>query len=316
MNRKYQEAVDYDKDNYIQYENIDVDDSEQKELEEKQAECCVAYIDILGFKDMIDNNSHLPVFALRFIKRFINNYYHSNNEHNNEVDADEFLPKATMFSDSIVISQPIAEVNYLLFINLIAQLQYGLFTKGILIRGGISCGKLYHDENYLFGKGLIKAYLFESSYADYPRIVIDYNLIEEIHKLVNERLNQSWKERISVDSKQHDFNGLDNDEGDYSCYVRKDFDDEMYIDYFSKIIEQGFINFDVFGCKAELKNLINEPEFINAKNIIETGLKTKTHQVLTKYEWLRKLYNSSIQDAFIKRNIQDEKKTLNSLLIL
>lgn len=316
MNRRYQEADDfYDEDTFIHYENIGVEDSEQKELEEKQTECCVAYIDILGFKDMIDNDSHLPVFALRFIKRFISIYYHSNNEHNNEVEADEFLPKATMFSDSIVISQPMSEVDYPLFIELIAQLQYGLFTKGILIRGGISCGKLYHDENYLFGKGLIKAYLFESTYADYPRILIDINLIEEIHKMVEKRFDQSWKEYIRIDGERHYFNGLDNDEGDYSYYVRKDFDDKMYINYFAKIIEQGFTNFDVFGCKAELKNLINEPEFINAKNIIETGLKTKTHRVLTKYEWLRKLYNSSIQDAFIKRKIQDAKRTLNSLLI-
>lgn len=141
-----------------------------------------------------------------------------------------------MFSDSIVISQPIAEVDYPLFIELIAQLQYGLFTKGILIRGGISCGKLYHDEYYLFGKELIKAYLFESTYADYPRILIDTNLIEEIHKIVDKRFDQSWKEYISIDGERHYFNGLDNDEGDYSCYVRKDFDNEMILTIFQKLL--------------------------------------------------------------------------------
>lgn len=323
MNRKNQIADDfydpddfYDGDTFIHYEKIDVDDREQKKLVEKQTDCCVAYIDILGFKNMIDNDSHLPVFALRFIKRFINLFYNSNNYHyKKNKKNDDFLPKATMFSDSIVISQPIADLDYPLFIELIAQLQYGLFTKGILIRGGISCGKLYHDRNYLFGKGLIKAYLFESTFADYPRILIDTNLIEEIHKIVDKRFDQSWKEYISIDGERYYFNGLDNDDGDYSCYVRKDFDNEMYINYFSKVIEHGFVTFDMFRSKSELENLISEPEFINAKHIIETGLKTKNHRVLTKYEWLRKLYNSSMRDAFIKRRIQNAKKTLNSLLI-
>lgn len=321
MSVQYKNQDDiFDIDTYIDYENININDSEQKELEEKQVECCVAYIDILGFKEMIANTSHLPVFALRFIKKFIDLFCHSVNEHyinieTNEEIYDENLPKATMFSDSIVISQPITELDYPLFIELIAQLQYGLFSKGILVRGGISYGKLYHDENYLFGEGLIKSYLFESKYADYPRILVDTALIEEIHKIVDKRFEQSWIKYILVDGERHYLKGMDNDDGDYSCYISKDFDDQMYINYFSKIIEQGFMSFDANRSKSELKNLLNEPEFINAKNLIDTGLKTTDHHILTKYEWLRKLYNRSMRDAFIKRKIENAKKTLNSLLI-
>lgn len=323
MNRKYKNPDDvFADDTFIHYEDIDVDDDEQKQLEEKQEDCCVAYIDILGFKDMIATESHLPVFALRFIKRFINVFYRSINENYNNDDEDNEiddvdLPKATMFSDSIVISQPMTEVDYPLFIDLIAQLQYGLFSKGILIRGGISCGKLYHDENYLFGKGLINAYIFESTYADYPRILVDTELIEEIHKIVDRRFEQSWNQSFLIGGKRYYMlgNGLDNDDGDYSYYVRKDFDNQMYINFFSKIIEQGFMSFDLDRNKSSLGNLITEPELINAKNIIETGLKTKNHRILAKYEWLRKLYNSSIRAAFIIRNLENAKKTLNSLLI-
>lgn len=326
MSNTYQDLDDiYLENTFIHYETINVNDDEQKELEEKQTDCCVAYIDILGFKDMISKDSHLPVFALRFIKRFISLFYHTNDEHylNDEPDddidekiRDGYLPRATMFSDSIVISQPIKYFDYPYFIDLIAQLQYGLFSKGILVRGGISCGKLYHDENYLFGKGLIKAYLFESTYADYPRILVDTDLIEEIHNIVDARFNQSWNDSILINGKRYYYNdGLENDEGDYSCYVNKDFDNLMFINYFSKIIEYGFADFDIDRSKSELENLINNPELTNAKNIIETGLKTKDHHILTKYEWLRKLYNSSMRNAFNTRRIGKAKKTLNGLLI-
>ena len=323
MDRKYQKPDDIydDEDTFIHYEDVEVNDREQKELEEKQTDCCVAYLDILGFKKMIDKDSHLPVFALRFIKRFIDLFCRSTNQYYENAKTrddiyDEFLPKATMFSDSIVISQPITELNYPLFIDLIAQLQYSLFTKGILIRGGISYGKLYHDENYLFGKGLIKAYLFESEYADYPRILVDNDLIEEIHRIVDARFEQSWNDYVIVDGERHYlYNGLDDDEGDYSCYVGKDFDDKMYINYFYKIIEYGFLSASIKGNETDLENLISEPEFINAKNIIETGLKTTDHRILTKYEWLRKLYNNSISTAFVKRGIKKANDALSKLLI-
>lgn len=323
MSAKYKDLDDdiYDIDTFIDYTNIDIDDSEQKELEKQQIDCCVAYIDILGFKDMINNDSHLPVFALRFIKKFIDIFCRSTNQNYIDYNTDDemddgSLPKATMFSDSIVISQPIVELDYPLFIDLIAQLQYGLFTKGILIRGGISRGKLYHDENYLFGKGLINAYLLESKHADYPRIVVDKNLIEEIHKIVYERFEQSWKDSMLIDGKRYYYNnGLDDDEGDYSTYVCSDFDNQIYINYFSKIIENGFMEFDGYRSKITLQNLINNSEIINAKNIIEIGLKTKDHRILTKYEWLRKLYNRSMRNAFMARGLEKAKKTLNALLI-
>lgn len=306
----------FDEDTFIDYTSINVDDSEQKELEEKQIDCCVAYIDILGFKEMVMQDSHLPVLALRFIKKFINIFYNSNNEKykNDDID-DDIIPKATMFSDSIVISQSINEVDFPLFIELIAELQYGLFVKGILIRGGISYGKLYHDENYLFGKGLINAYLFESKYADYPRILVDTDLINEIHKIDYQKFEQSWNDYIIIEGKSHYLKRVDNDEDDYSFYVNKDFDNHMFINYFFKIIEYGFMMFDSEKNLIELEKLRTEPELMNVKKIIETGLKTKDHRVLAKYEWLRKLYNSSIRCAFINRKIENAKNTLNSLLI-
>lgn len=312
--------TEIDDDTFIDYYDIEVDDDEQKELENKQIDCCVAYLDILGFKSMIDSDSHLPVFALRFIKKFIDVFYNSTSGKHGDVESideydDQGLPKATMFSDSIVISQPIKELDYPTFIDLVAQLQYGLFSKGILVRGGISYGKLYHDENYLFGKGLIKAYLLESNYADYPRILVDEDLINTVHKIVDERFEQSWKDYILTDGKRYYLGGRDSDDGDYSKYIRKDFDERMYINYFLKCIEYGFLSFDMDRDYSQLENIIKEDEIARVKEIVEVGLKMTDHRILAKYEWLRKLYNSSMREACMKRGIDGNKKILNSLLI-
>jgi hypothetical protein len=43
---------------------------------------------------------------------------------------------------------------------------------GLLIRGGITIGKLYHSNGVVFGEGMVDAYRLESSVAIYPRVVI------------------------------------------------------------------------------------------------------------------------------------------------
>lgn len=43
----------------------------------------------------------------------------------------------------------------------------------MLIRGGITIGKIIHNEEMVFGPGINRAYELESKYAIYPRIIFD-----------------------------------------------------------------------------------------------------------------------------------------------
>lgn len=120
-------------------------------------ECCIAFIDILGFKDMVNNNIEKVILALRYIKMFRDSFYkipsHMGNpertevmsEPDEEVDEQENLPKATMFSDSIVISKEVDEYfSFSDFVQFIAQLQFELLREGVLLKGGPPLGSIIH----------------------------------------------------------------------------------------------------------------------------------------------------------------------------
>ncbi len=55
-----------------------------------------------------------------------------------------------------------------------------MLEKKLPIRGGISFGHDYSDENMIFSHALVKAYNLESEKAIYPRIVIDQELIDTV----------------------------------------------------------------------------------------------------------------------------------------
>ena len=50
---------------------------------------------------------------------------------------------------------------------------------GLLLRGGVACGELYHQSNVVFGKALVEAVALERS-ADLPRVVISNTIVEKI----------------------------------------------------------------------------------------------------------------------------------------
>lgn len=82
------------------------------------------------------------------------------------------------FSDSIVLSRPFQLDALPLFIESIATWQRSLLLDGLICRGGVTFGKHFVKDRFLFSKGLIDAYHLESTQAKYPRIVVSKNLLE------------------------------------------------------------------------------------------------------------------------------------------
>lgn len=136
----------------------------------------VAFIDILGFSELVkhsESNNDLINYILEALHE-MDSMKRLKSEEDEEIGQCEIA----VFSDTIVLSYK-ADFLHLLTFSVI-YLQAILLTKGILVRGGISQGKLYHRDNIIFGPALIDAYLLESSSAKYPRVVIDGKLIERI----------------------------------------------------------------------------------------------------------------------------------------
>lgn len=82
------------------------------------------------------------------------------------------------FSDSIVFSKPYAVSDFESFVSTVAIWQRELLISGLLCRGGITFGKHFVDDKFLFSKAMIDAYHLESQQARYPRILISKDLLE------------------------------------------------------------------------------------------------------------------------------------------
>jgi hypothetical protein len=95
----------------------------------------------------------------------------------------------TAFSDSLCISAPTTPGNPGATLVhaagvcwLAAHASRELLRLGILIRGGITIGHLYHRGAFAIGRGLVTAYELEQR-ANFPRILVDPELAVAIEQL-------------------------------------------------------------------------------------------------------------------------------------
>jgi hypothetical protein len=134
----------------------------------KYEEKIVALIDILGFKDLVNDESKCEdigaILKLPYLMR-----------HDDMVKM--FKIKSVMMtsiSDSLVFSIGLKERGAM---NKIVKLlsvfmQTLLFQYQLLLRGGIAVGKLYHDGDVVYGPALVKVHELESEIAVFPRIIM------------------------------------------------------------------------------------------------------------------------------------------------
>jgi hypothetical protein len=164
----------------------------------KVKDYAICFVDILGYKNLLDElgeNEFLQIIENTFdkIEKDINFSIRTKRIHS------EYIPLPSVeyhiFSDNILffteidgLSQ-IEKENYLAYLmSFIAETQNNLLREGILLRGGLTVGKLYYKQGkYIYGSGLMRAYELESTVANYPRIIIDPEIIADF--LYNNILN-------------------------------------------------------------------------------------------------------------------------------
>lgn len=137
------------------------------------AEYYIASIDLLGAKDIIESDKddmHL---------NNIYNIFHSWARINK--DDNLFNPKdieIKFFSDNLVLAIR-ADIDKAAdnLLDTVAYMCFHFLKNGYKPRGGIVKGKLYIDDVFVWGKGLVKAYVLESKEAIYPRILVDDNVL-------------------------------------------------------------------------------------------------------------------------------------------
>lgn len=129
--------------------------------------CIVTFIDILGFRALVGSKSAEDVASI------LDTFRKSSGE------ADELLGlRVLSFSDSIIRVRPVTGISCLYYELLeLVHVQAELINKGILIRGGVTCGEVVASNDGVFGPGFVGAYELESEFAVYPRIVLSPHLL-------------------------------------------------------------------------------------------------------------------------------------------
>ena len=172
---------------------------QMKNQEVKYEERIVAFIDILGFKEIIKQSEKdsSKVELIYSVLEFLKNWETSEKWDLKLVEIEEDAQykgvenfdirgktNSTAFSDSILVSVKVDNNVNEMTSTLIANLAYigaVLLERGILIRGGLTIGNIFHNQKgTVFGQGLIEAFQLESHYAKYPRIILSDKLIRKL----------------------------------------------------------------------------------------------------------------------------------------
>ena len=105
----------------------------------------IVFIDILGFKDMINKSNNDNKKAEEILENL--KYIERIKKENDEIfELTSINRRVTIFSDSIIISYPLLHYGSGCFLSLVLDIIYisiELLDKGVYIRGGMTYGKLY-----------------------------------------------------------------------------------------------------------------------------------------------------------------------------
>lgn len=178
----------------------------------------IAFIDLLGFGSLVERSALEPDLAEKIFSALTSLQPKSIEEEayasiNHELCPPEEIENVrdmlkimtqnmksmhpvaiTYFSDSLVLSAKSDDViASQLILDLLAKLSIKLWSDhALLLRGGITEGKLIHTENGpLFGPAMNRAYFLESKLAKYPRILIDMPCLEKYRTVATFNLFES-----------------------------------------------------------------------------------------------------------------------------
>ncbi len=133
----------------------------------------VAFLDILGYSDMVKSDLEGPAGEEKYFQKLLDLHKETNG-----IKYENLEFTLIQFSDSIIISSPYNINTFHSFTKLIAEYQLKLLLNGILIRGGVTFGKHFFKDDFLFSSALIDAYSIESKLARYPRVIVSNDLFE------------------------------------------------------------------------------------------------------------------------------------------
>jgi hypothetical protein len=167
----------------------------------------VAFIDILGFSNEIKKNwNHKTNNPLNKILKLKSDFPIINIEDkiNPKIGGYKFQSRIQTISDSFIVSFGFDENMFkefilwgtLSFLENVVYIWKKTLEFNYTVRGGITVGDIYWNENEIIGPALIDAYEIECNKAISSRILIDEKLYNKLVWQFNTH-NSSWNDDLS-----------------------------------------------------------------------------------------------------------------------
>lgn len=141
-------------------------------------DCYIAFLDILGFKNLIDTKPCEEIYKI-FSTKMKKPLSAFSKGTKSILDMEDI--KMKVMSDSICFYVDSQKRNAL--VGLIAtcayfQVELLRLHEPILSRGAIVQGDIYADDSVIFGPGFVKAYQMEEHSAKFPRIIVTKSTLD------------------------------------------------------------------------------------------------------------------------------------------
>ena len=155
---------------------------------------CIAYLDILGSKEKIfndKNNEYLNTLNMLYEDVETECYPLFSNK-----EKKEFFIK--IFSDNILIAVNLENnseeknIKIQKMLNIVANIQNEALDYDYLIRGAITIGEFFHNDIFVYGKGLIEAVNIEENIAIFPRVIVNKEIIQLFPQYIFEDVDGNY----------------------------------------------------------------------------------------------------------------------------
>ena len=149
----------------------------------KYSDCYIAFLDLLGFKDMINKKTCDEILAIFDKIKLQPHDVYIRKENGFEKIIHSVITKnikMKIMSDSICFYVDAAIQNAfstLLTMCMLFQIKMASLPEPVLMRGGIVRGNIYASGDVTFGPGLTSAYLLEEKSAKFPRIIFTHDTL-------------------------------------------------------------------------------------------------------------------------------------------
>ncbi|MCR9119040.1 MAG: hypothetical protein NXI22_19080 [bacterium] len=280
---------------------------------EKQGftECYVAFLDLMGVRNLVkacekDDRLYGNVITALLETKNISSFHRQTQDLETGLTT-RWMLQVQAFSDCVVLFIPTESQMLSWLLASIRRLHDRLLRLGIPLRGGVTIGGMHwlshgYDDNpehneineavVAFGPGLVSGYDLENGVAVYPRILISDGLFDDIcEKKANGfpfgkdnlrnycRQDTDGLRHLDVlhpDANRQDAEPTVKGVDEKGAFVTYSYDDTPYDEWLSEV--RGFIEKNLNAVKGE--------------------------KLQSKYRWLARYYNDTVQKSKVGKPIR------------